>query len=140
MRFSTSTCRATGKGLGALAPEDRHTWQAEWRQTLRDAHLLAANWPSEYGGAGLTHLEHVVLNEEFAKRGVPTSGINDGFSIGMVGNTILHWGSEEQKQYYIPRILEGTDVWCQGYSEPNSGSDLANLGLRAVLDGDEWGA
>ena len=125
-------------GFGALAPEDRHSWQAEWRQTLRDAQMLAANWPAEYGGGGLTHLEHVVLNEEFAKRGVPTSGVNDGFSIGMVGNTILHWGSDEQKEYYIPRILDGTDVWCQGYSEPNSGSDLANLGLRAVLDGDAW--
>ena len=56
----------------------------------------------------------------------------------MLGNTILHWGTEEQKKHYIPRILDGTDVWCQGYSEPNSGSDLANLGCKAELDGDEW--
>jgi len=126
------------KGIGALEGEAQSHFQAEWRQTLRDANLLAANWPAEYGGGGLSHLEHVVLNEEFAKRGVPTSGGNDGFSIGMVGNTILFWGTEEQKQYYIPRILDGTDVWCQGYSEPDSGSDLANLGCKAVLDGDEW--
>ena len=126
------------RGIGALDAEARSQFQAEWRQTLRGANLLAANWPAEYGGGGLTHLEHVVLNEEFAKRGVPTSGGNDGFSIGMVGNTILHWGTEEQKQHYIPRILDGTDVWCQGYSEPDSGSDLANLGCKAELDGDEW--
>ncbi|MEM8925826.1 MAG: acyl-CoA dehydrogenase family protein [Actinomycetota bacterium] len=125
-------------GIGALDAEQRTRFHREWRDTLRDNRLLAPNWPAEYGGGGLTHLEQVVLNEEFAKRGVPTSGPNDGFSIGMVGNTILHWGSEEQKQHYIPRILSGEDVWCQGYSEPNSGSDLANLGCKAELDGDEW--
>jgi len=129
---------ANWTGIGALTGEANRQFQTAWRETLNDAGLLAANWPAEYGGAGLTHLEHVILNEEFAKRGVPTSGPNDGFSIGMVGNTILHWGSEEQKQHFIPRILDGTDVWCQGYSEPNAGSDLANLGCKAELDGDEW--
>ena len=126
------------RGIGALAPEARTRFHNEWRETLRDNNLLAPNWPAEYGGGGLTHLEHVVLNEEFARRGVPTSGPNDGFSIGMVGNTILHWGTDEQKANYIPRILAGEDVWCQGYSEPNAGSDLANLGCRAELDGDQW--
>ena len=56
----------------------------------------------------------------------------------MLGNTLLRWGTEEQKKHYIPRILSGSDLWCQGYSEPNAGSDLANLGTRAVLDGDQW--
>ena len=126
-------------GIGAIADEEeRLQWQKQWREVLSEHQLLAPNWPSEYGGAGLTQLEHTILNEEFAKRGVPTMGSNDGFSISMVGNTILHWGTEEQKQHYIPRILDGTDVWCQGYSEPNSGSDLANLGCKADLDGDEW--
>ena len=125
-------------GIGALAEDQRAQFQREWRETLRDNKLLAPNWPAEYGGGGLTHLEQVVLNEEFSKRGVPTSGGNDGFSIGMVGNTILAWGSDEQKAHYIPRILSGEDVWCQGYSEPNAGSDLANLGCKAELDGDEW--
>ncbi len=126
-------------GIGAIADEEeRLQWQKQWREILSADKLLAPNWPAEYGGAGLTQLEHTILNEEFAKRGVPTMGSNDGFSISMVGNTILHWGTEEQKQHYIPRILDGTDVWCQGYSEPNSGSDLANLGCKAELDGDEW--
>ncbi len=126
------------QGIGAVPSAERTVWTENWRATLRDNQLLAPNWPSEYGGAGLTHLEHVVLNEEFAARGVPTAGSNDAFSISMVGNTILHWGTEEQKQHYIPRILDGDDIWCQGYSEPNAGSDLANLGCKAELDGDEW--
>ncbi|MGI9614341.1 MAG: acyl-CoA dehydrogenase family protein, partial [Acidimicrobiales bacterium] len=126
------------QGIGALDGDARTRFQNEWRETLRDNKLLAPNWPAEYGGGGLTHLEQVVLNEEFAKRGVPTSGANDGFSIGMVGNTILAWGTDEQKAHFIPRIISGEDVWCQGYSEPNAGSDLANLGCKAELDGDEW--
>jgi len=126
------------EGIGALPADERRAFMTEWRQTLRDASLLAPHWPAEYGGSGLTHLEHVVLNEEFTARGVPTAGANDGFSISMVGNTILHWGTEDQKQHFIPRILDGIDVWCQGYSEPNAGSDLANLGLKAERDGDEW--
>ncbi len=125
-------------GVGALESAERAAFHDRWRETLRDNKLLAPNWPAEYGGGGLTHLEHVVFNEEFAARGVPTSGPNDGFSIGMVGNTILQWGTDEQKAHYIPRILAGQDVWCQGYSEPNAGSDLANLGCRAELDGDQW--
>lgn len=136
--FLDDNLPAGWQGIGALQAEERATFQKQWRETLSDNQLLAPNWPAEYGGAGLTHLEHVVLYEEFAARGVPTSGANDGFSIGMVGNTILHWGTEEQKKHYIPRILDGTDIWCQGYSEPDSGSDLANLGCKAELDGDEW--
>jgi alkylation response protein AidB-like acyl-CoA dehydrogenase len=69
---------------------------------------------------------------------VPTGGPNDVFGIQMVGNTIIQWGTEEQKRHFLPRIISGEDRWCQGYSEPNAGSDLGNLGCRAVLDGDEW--
>ena len=63
---------------------------------------------------------------------------NDTFSVKMIGNTLLKWGTEEQKRHFLPRILSGDDVWCQGYSEPDAGSDLARLSTRAVLDGDEW--
>ena len=83
-------------------------------------------------------LESVVLAEEFARAGVPTGGPNDGFGIGMLGNTMLKWGTEEQKRHYLPKVLSGEHLWCQGYSEPAAGSDLGNLGCRAVLDGDEW--
>jgi alkylation response protein AidB-like acyl-CoA dehydrogenase len=125
-------------GLGALDPDARARFVKEWRQILADNNLLAVAWPKEYGGAGLSLIERTVLAEEFARAGVPTGGDNDGFSISMLGHTLLHWGTEEQKRYFLPRILSGEDVWCQGYSEPNSGSDLASLGTRAVLDGDEW--
>jgi alkylation response protein AidB-like acyl-CoA dehydrogenase len=126
------------KGIGALEPEAAHHFTEEWRAALYDNGLLAAAWPRQYGGGGLTRLEQVVLAEEFHRAGVPTGGRNDTFGIQMVGNTILHWGSEEQKRQFLPRILSGEDRWCQGYSEPQAGSDLANLGTRAVLDGDEW--
>jgi alkylation response protein AidB-like acyl-CoA dehydrogenase len=126
------------KGIGALTREEAEAFTTQWRGTLRDHHYLASSWPTEYGGPGLTALEQVVLAEEFARAGVPTGGTNDVFSIQMVGNTLLEWGTEEQKRHYIPRILSGEDIWCQGYSEPNAGSDLGNVGCRARLDGDEW--
>ncbi len=126
------------QGMGALGPDQRAEFVATWRPTLAEHNLLAVAWPVEYGGSGLSQLERTVLAEEFAKAGVPTGGDNDGFSIGMLGHTLIEWGTEEQKRHYLPRILDGTDVWCQGYSEPNSGSDLASLATKATLDGDEW--
>jgi alkylation response protein AidB-like acyl-CoA dehydrogenase len=125
-------------GIGALEGVDRAQFLKQWRETLAQHCYLALNWPIEYGGAGLTPLETVVLHEEFTARGAPTGGANDGFGIGMLGNTLLAWGTEAQKRHFLPRILDGSDTWCQGYSEPDAGSDLANLGTRAVLDGDEW--
>jgi alkylation response protein AidB-like acyl-CoA dehydrogenase len=129
---------ADWKGIGALPRDEVHDWTERWRQTLADNNLLAPRWPTEYGGPGLTETETVVLAEEFAKAGVPTGGPNDVFGIQMVGNTILQWGTEEQKREFIPKILSGEHRWCQGYSEPNAGSDLGNLGCRGTLDGEEW--
>ena len=125
-------------GTGQLEVEELDHFVAEWRTTLAAAGYLAPNWPVEYGGAGLTALEQVILAEEFARAGVPGGAPNDVFSIQMLGNTLLRWGTEEQKKHYLPRILAGDDVWCQGYSEPNAGSDLSNVGLKAELDGDQW--
>jgi alkylation response protein AidB-like acyl-CoA dehydrogenase len=125
-------------GIGTLPTDEVRDFVNQWRTVLYEAGYLAPGWPVEYGGAGLTALEQVILAEEFAKAGVPTGGMNDGFGIQMLGNTLLVWGSEEQKQHYLPRILSGEDTWCQGYSEPNAGSDLGSLALRATLDGDQW--
>lgn len=125
-------------GTGLLDGKELEEFVTSWRAILAEACYLAPNWPSEYGGGGLTALEQVILAEEFARAGVPGGGPNDVFGIQMLGNTILRWGTEEQKKYYLPRILSGDDVWCQGYSEPNAGSDLSNLGLKAQLDGDQW--
>lgn len=129
---------ANWKGIGALDHEAAHRFTNEWREILSANQLLAPSWPVEFGGAGLSELEQVIMAEEFLKAGVPTGGANDAFSIQMVGNTILHWGTDKQKAHFLPRIISGEDLWCQGYSEPNAGSDLANVGCRAMLDGDEW--
>jgi alkylation response protein AidB-like acyl-CoA dehydrogenase len=126
------------RGIGALGAEDASAFTEEWRRTLHEHGYLAPNWPKEYGGGGLTALEQVILAEELERAGVPSGIPNDVFSIQMIGNTLLDWGTDEQKRHYIPRILSGEDRWCQGYSEPNAGSDLGNIGTRAVLDGDEW--
>lgn len=130
-------------GLGAV--EDHaaaHEFVTAWRRTLYDHGLLGITWPTEYGGAGLTRLEQVVLAEEFARAGVPTAGPADLSGIKLLGNTLLHWGTDEQKRHFLPRILSGEDVWCQGYSEPGAGSDLAGLSTKAVLeqsqDGTRW--
>ncbi len=125
-------------GVGNLPNDEVRAFVASWRTVLYEAGYLAPGWPVEYGGAGLSALEQVILAEELAKAGVPTGGPNDGFGIQMLGNTLLVWGTEEQKQHYLPRVLSGADVWCQGYSEPNAGSDLGSLALRAELDGDQW--
>lgn len=126
------------RGTGALEGEELEKFVAEWRNTLYEARYLAPGWPAEYGGGGLTATEQVILAEEFTKAGVPSGGPNDAFSIQMLGNTLLMWGTDEQKSYYLPRLLKGDDTWCQGYSEPDAGSDLGNVGLKAELDGDEW--
>ena len=130
---------ADWQGVGALAQgEEYDGFVDEWRAILHENGYLAVAWPQEYGGGGLSPLEQVIVAEEFAKAGVPSGGNNDVFGIQMVGNTIIQWGTEEQKRHFLPRILSGEDKWCQGYSEPNAGSDLGNLGCRAELDGDEW--
>jgi alkylation response protein AidB-like acyl-CoA dehydrogenase len=126
------------RGIGALSEPDAATFAAEWRATLYANGLLAAAWPKEYGGGGLSALEQVILVEELYRAGVPSGLPNDTFGIQMVGNTLLRWGTDAQRRHFLPRILSGEDRWCQGYSEPNAGSDLANVGTRAVLDGDEW--
>jgi alkylation response protein AidB-like acyl-CoA dehydrogenase len=126
------------KGVSALPQKERGPWVERWRKLLAENSLLAVAWPKEYGGAGLTPLEQVILAEEFARADAPTMGGNDGFGIGMVGPTIIVWGTDEQKRHFLPKIISNEHRWCQGYSEPNAGSDLANLGTRALLDGDEW--
>ena len=125
-------------GMGGLPLEDREEFRAQWRRTLGEHQMLAVSWPQEYGGAGLSLVEQVVLAEEFALAGAPQGSENDAFGIGMLGNTLIHLGTEEQKQHYLPKILSGEQRWCQGYSEPDAGSDLAGIRTSAVLDGDEW--
>ena len=119
-----------------LSADERKRFNETWTEKLFAGGLICAGWPTEYGGKGLSLMEQVVLNEEFAKSGAPMRA--DFFGDTLVGPTILQWGTEEQKKEFIPGILQGTIAWCQGFSEPNSGSDLASLKTTAVLDGDEW--
>src|SRR3954452_13149530 len=120
----------------SMTPEERRKFHEEWTQKLFEGGWICASWPTEYGGKGLSIMENVVLNEEFAKAGAPLRA--DFFGDTLVGPTILQWGSEEQKREFLPKIQSGQIAWCQGFSEPEAGSDLAGLRTKAELDGDEW--
>lgn len=120
----------------SMTDEARGEWLEQWTAKIFEGGWICATWPTEYGGKGLTTMEGVVLAEEFAKAGAPMRG--DFFGDTLVGPTILQWGTEEQKREFIPGILSGTIAWCQGFSEPDAGSDLASLATTAELDGDEW--
>ncbi len=120
----------------SMTPEERTTFNQEWTAKLFAGGWICASWPAEYGGKGLSLLQQVVLNEEFARAGAPLRA--DFFGDTLVGPTLLQWGTEEQKQRFIPGILKGEIAWCQGFSEPDAGSDLAGLKTKAELDGDEW--
>jgi alkylation response protein AidB-like acyl-CoA dehydrogenase len=127
------------QGVGAIGSrEEADAFVESWRGVLASNGLLGVSWPREYGGAGFTKVEQVVLVEELARVGVPNMGYNDTFGIKMLGGTLLHWGTEAQKRYFMPRVISGEDRWCQGFSEPGSGSDLASLTTRAALHGDTW--
>ncbi len=120
----------------SMDAEAKAQFQKEWTTTLFEGGWICASWPTEYGGKGLSTMEAVVLHEEFAKASAPLRA--DFFGDTLVGPTILQWGTEEQKRFFLPKILSGEIAWCQGFSEPDAGSDLASLGTKAVLDGDEW--
>ena len=119
-----------------MSAEERKAFNEGWPQKLYGGGWICATWPKEYGGRGLSVMQGVVLSEEFARAKAPLRA--DFFGDTLVGPTILQWGTEEQKKQFLPQILRGEVRWCQGFSEPNSGSDLASLKTTAVLDGDEW--
>ncbi len=108
---------------------------AEWRKRVAAKGWIAPHWPKEYGGAGMGAKDQFIMNEEFAEAEAPNVG---GFGVMMIGPTLITHGSEEQKKRFLPSILKGEMVWCQGYSEPGAGSDLASLQTRAVRDGDDY--
>ncbi|WP_136660626.1 acyl-CoA dehydrogenase family protein [Nitratireductor sp. XY-223] len=106
-----------------------------WGAILNARGWLATTWPKEYGGPGWTAVERHIFTEECAVNAAPRM---PAFGLTMLGPTIIKFGSETQKQEILPRILDGTDWWCQGFSEPGAGSDLASLKTRAVRDGDHY--
>ncbi len=105
-----------------------------WQQKLAEGEWVGLSWPKQYGGREASLLEQTIFDEEYFRARAP---ILPGYSgVGLLGPTLMQWGSEEQKKKYLPRILPGDDIWCQGYSEPGAGSDLASLQTRAELKGD----
>ena len=108
----------------------------EWREKVAERGWIAPSWPKKYGGADMSVVEQFIMNEEFAEAGVPSNV--GGFGVMMIGPTIIEHGTEEQKEEHLGKILRGEVIWCQGYSEPGAGSDLASLQTRAVRDGDDY--
>ena len=125
------------KGLGGQTREDEAFEERRaWNQHLAAAGLTCLGWPVEHGGRGLSVAHRVAFYEEYARADAPAK-IN-GFGEELLGPTLIACGTPEQQQRFLPRILDVTELWCQGYSEPNAGSDLANVSTTAVLDGDQW--
>jgi alkylation response protein AidB-like acyl-CoA dehydrogenase len=110
--------------------------QRDWQRRLNAAGLAAIAWPVEHGGRGAGFVQQMLYNTEMARRSAPDP-INKS-AVAYIGPTIIQWGSDWQREHFLPRILSGEDVWCQGFSEPDAGSDLAALRTRAELDGDDF--
>ena len=106
-----------------------------WQRALHKRGWGAPGWPVEHGGPDWTPAQRWIFEAECARAGVPNVNV---MGVKMVGPVIIGFGSPEQKNFYLPKILSGEDYWCQGYSEPGSGSDLASLKTRAVRDGDDY--
>jgi len=123
------------RGENALTDEDEIvTARRAWQGRLAEAGLAGATWPKEFGGQGLGPIEQVIVTQEIAEAGIP--GILDAIGVGMLGPTIIAHGSDEQKSKYLAPLLHGDEVWCQLFSEPAAGSDLAAVQTRAVQQDD----
>ena len=123
--------RAKTKARDVLVRDDFR----RWHQILAEKGWVAPHWPVEHGGTDWTVVQHFIFNRELARAGTPRVM---PFGVKMVGPVIIAYGSDAQKKKYLPRIYSGEDWWCQGYSEPGAGSDLAGLATKAVLNGDHY--
>jgi alkylation response protein AidB-like acyl-CoA dehydrogenase len=108
----------------------------DWQRRLHEGRWAAIRWPQEWGGREATATQSVIYSEEMARVRAP--GIYNANGIWQIGPMIIHWGTDEQKERWLPGILDASEHWCQGFSEPQAGSDLANLRTTAVRDGDEY--
>ena len=133
-----------GEGLGGstaslLDVRDDQRWNQllDYHRRLYNAGYVAMHWPKEWGGGGADMIDQSIYQDEVLRLGLPLYGANQ-LAIDRIGPTIMHLGTEEQKKRHLAPMLTGEQIWCQGYSEPGAGSDLAGLQTRAVLDGDNF--
>lgn len=126
---------APGELAEELDPDARFEKMLAWHRAMHAGGWVGIHWPPIYGGRGASIMEQVVYAEEMGATGAPPP-VNP-IAIMMVGPTLMHWGTEAQKRRFIPTMLSAEEIWCQGYSEPNAGSDLASLQTRARADGDD---
>ncbi|OBI15744.1 hypothetical protein A5712_27895 [Mycobacterium sp. E2327] len=119
-----------------FAGKETRDFDEAWHAAQYAGGWAGIDWPTEYGGRGLPLIKQIIWHEEFARAKAPGHGIF-GVAFGHAGPTIMLRGNEQQKSYYLPRILRGQTPWCQGFSEPEAGSDLASLRTRGVIDGDD---
>src|SRR3989454_8229837 len=143
-RFRTEVRDWLQEALPTLPPkpetEDwpaRRSYDTTWQRMLHDAGYAGIDWPREFGGRGATPTEHLIFLEETERAGAPYVGVN---FVGLLhaGPTLIAEANDEQRARHLPRILRGEEVWCQGFSEPGAGSDLAALTTKAVRDGDHY--
>jgi len=122
--------------VDSVRAEGEEGWQRrlKWHRTMHEGGWVGISWPKEYGGRGASLMQQMIYNEEMVRSRAPL--LVNGLGIMLAGPTIIQWGTEEQKQRYVPKILSAEEIWCQGYSEPNAGSDIASLQTRAVEEGD----
>jgi alkylation response protein AidB-like acyl-CoA dehydrogenase len=123
-------------GPGGGGEDAHYAWRRDWQRRLYDAGWAAPAWPTEYGGRGATLTESAIYFEEIGRARVPLPANILGLLLG--GPTLMVWGNDEQKERYLSPILSAEEIWCQGFSEPEAGSDLASLKTKAVKHGDEW--
>jgi alkylation response protein AidB-like acyl-CoA dehydrogenase len=123
-------------GAGSEFGEDDWPLRLAWEREMGKGRWIGLEWPMAFGGREVTAMESLVFAEEYAAAGGPTRA--GTFGEGMLGPTLIHFGTDEQKERFLPPILRGEQVWCQGFSEPGAGSDLAALSTKARLDGDTW--
>jgi alkylation response protein AidB-like acyl-CoA dehydrogenase len=128
---------ANEPGTEPVGDEDLHyAWRRDFQRRLAQGGLAAVHWPVEYGGRGATLTESAIFFEELGRSGAPLPA--NVLGLLLAGPTIMTWGTDEQKQRHLEPILTADEIWCQGFSEPDAGSDLAALKTRAVKEGDEW--
>ncbi|MGH7812573.1 MAG: acyl-CoA dehydrogenase [Candidatus Binataceae bacterium] len=126
----------TGEAADPMHEGGTDDWNRRlaWHQKMHAAGWVGIGWPKQYGGRGASPTQQVIYGQEMGKVNAPM--LVNGLGIMLVGPTLMHWGTDEQKQRYVSKILSGEEIWCQGYSEPGAGSDVASLQTRAVEEGD----